>query len=273
MIISHIENKVRIKFFSYTLSVNFNPLERREHRRHRNSRHKKRAVTKINEEDSAIDDDNDEPKTEENEAENEVHLIELHQPLRVREGRGLSFRQPYKLSLSHTQSASRQQRKCLSWYRRKTQKMRRNPSKYKQFCIPLNDHNEKCVKQLVYNTFNDTEDETQEEQHYKTVSIPLNSKLYCATQVVGENKFIGLHHRAELCFQANNQVYIEREFTDIAGLTDKNKNKDTLQFIANHKKLNAEFEDDCDGQTKLVEITEPTEKPRSKVNHKQSKEE
>ena len=41
------------------------------------------------------------------------------------------------------------------------------------------------------------------------------------------------------------KLRIEHKFTDIAGLSDENKNKDILQFIANNKKLSAEFEDDC----------------------------
>ncbi len=222
-------------------------LGRRKHRGHHD--HKKRSIIKTNEEeDSGVDDD---IKTEEKEAENEIRRVKLVHPIRIREGHGLSIRRKYKIDPKHIQFNNREQRKCFLWYRQQTRKIRRNPSKHLTKCIHLNNRNEKCINQLIYNTFNNTE----QEQSPKN-SFIIGSKLYCANDA-GYNRLLGLYDNVEICFYSSNQVYIEHKFTDIASLSDINKNQDTLDFIENKSKLTAEFEDDCHEKTNLVEINEP----------------
>ena len=75
-------------FLLYDLFKNFICLERRGHRRHKS--HHKRAVEKNNEEDDAVAEDNDDTKVKVDEAEKEIQRIELHQPIHIREGHGLS---------------------------------------------------------------------------------------------------------------------------------------------------------------------------------------
>jgi len=217
--------------------------------RHRHFDHKKLSIITTNEEEnSAVD---DYVKNEENEAENEIHRIELAHPVRIREGHGLSIRQRYQIDPSHIRLNNRQEHQCWSWYRRLTRKIRQNPSKHFQSCINLNDHNEKCINQLIYNTFNNTKQEQQTK-----ISFPFGSKLYCKNNM-DYKKLIGLYHHSDICFYPNNQIYIEHKFTDIASLSDTHKNEDILDFIGKHKKLTAEFEDDCHGKTNLVETNEP----------------
>jgi hypothetical protein len=248
-------------FLLYDLFKNFICLERSGHRQGKS--HHKRAVEKNNKEDDAVNDDNDQTKVKVDEAEKEIQRIELHQPLHIREGRGFSLRQTYKLNLTHPQPTSAHHRQCLSWYRKRTQKIRRDSSKHKESCVKINDHNEKCINRLVYNTIDDTEDDIPEQKHYTTVSFPLQSKLYCENQL-GLKKFLGVHYRGLACFQADNQLTIQHKFSDIAGLSDAKKNKDVLQFIENNKKLKAEFDDDCHEQTALAEVAELEEKRQSK---------
>jgi len=224
-------------------------LGRRKHRDHQ-----KHSITKTNEkEDNDIDDD---IKTEENEAENEIRRVKLVHPVRIREGHGISIRRKYKIDPKHIHLNNRQQRQCWSWYRQQTQKIRRNPSKYLTKCIDLHNRNEKCINQLIHNTFNNTEQEHGRQQQSPKNSLIIGSKLYCANNA-GYNKLLGLYDHGEICFSPSNQVYIEYKFTDIAGLSDIHKNQDTIDFIGTKSKLTAEFEDDCHEKTNLVETSEP----------------
>ena len=139
----------------------------------------------------------------------------------------------------------------MSWYHRQIQRIGHNPSKS---CINLIDRQAKCINQLVHNTFHNNK--TDDQERYTTISLPIGSKLYCENHA-GNNKLLGVHQNAKICFQKNNEINIEHKFTDIAGLSDQQKNKDTLNFIENNKKLSAEFGDDCHDEITLVEATEP----------------
>jgi hypothetical protein len=236
MMMNHRENIVRIKF-SLKVEI-FLSLERR--RGPRLDRHK-RAIVKTEEEET------DDTKREEN----ELRRIKLTHPIRIREGRGLSILRRYQIHRNQIRPTNRQQHKCWSWYRQQTRKIHRNPSKYSKSCRSLTDPRENCISQLIYNTFNHTEQDPD-----KKLSFSTGSKLYCEGQN-GLNKLLGQYHHGKLCFDRDDQVYIEYQFTDIADLSNMYKNKDTLEYIANHDKLTAEFEDDCHGKTNLVEITEP----------------
>lgn len=188
----------------------------------------------------------DEEENEQNEAENEIRQIEMSHPIRIREGHGFSFFKQYQISRSHLKPQTRQQRQCLSWYRDQTRKIRPNQSKY---CVHLSDAGENCINQLISNTFNHNE----QDEPIK-LSFPIGSKLFCKNHD-DYNKLLGHYHNAEICFGQNNQIIIEYKFNDIARLSDRNKNKDTLEFIANNQKFTAEFEDDCHGKRNLVEET------------------
>ncbi|CAF2351423.1 unnamed protein product [Rotaria sp. Silwood2] len=222
-----------------------------QHRHHYDR--KKRADDKHEQkEDNPI---NDKKNTKENEAKKESNQIELDQPVRIHEGHGFSIRQTYKIKPNDIRPINRQQRQCLSWYRKQTRKIRHNSSKYQKSCINLYDRSEKCINQLVYNTFNTNETINNQQQEYTKNSFPIGSKLYCENQA-GYNRLIGYYHYKEVCFYADDQITIEHKFTDITGLSDMEKNKETLEFIARSKKLTAEFEDDCHDTTTLVEIAE-----------------
>jgi hypothetical protein len=225
-------------------------LGRQKHRSNRRrADHKKHSIAKTDEEeDDAADNDINNKR---NEGENEIRRIELAHPVRVREGHGFSIRQRHKIDPNHIRPNNRQQRQCWSWYRRITQKLRRNPEKYLKACIHPKYRHELCINQLIYNTFNNTE----EKQQHPKIFFPIGSKLYCENDIHSK-KFLGLYDHDEICFYPNNQVYIEQEFTDIASLSDMQKNQDTLDFIANHQKLNAEFKDDCHEKTNLVETND-----------------
>jgi len=218
-----------------------------EQRGHRRDRTKRVAVKTTGEENKVVNEDDDDTVIEDDQAEQEARRIELHQPVRIREGHGLFIRQTYHFNLTRSRLTDRHQHRCLSWYRKQTRKIRRNPSKHKKTCIRLNDHNEKCINQLVHNT--ETDKHSQQAVH----SLAMGSKLYCEDQA-GSNKFIGLSRHREICFHPDNQIDIEQKFTDIAGLSNMHKNHDILQFIANHKKYTAEFEHDCHGKATLVEV-------------------
>ncbi|CAM4918191.1 unnamed protein product [Rotaria socialis] len=234
------------------------PHKQRKHRRrpghgrHNHSDRKKRIADNNNkDEDSVVNKSSVVDK-----ARNEKNTIELDQPIHIREGHGFTMHQTYKLHPSHVQPNDRQQRACWTWYRRQTQKLRRNPSKHKRTCIHQNDHNEHCINQLVYNTLNvnSTNQHYQPEQNAK-LTFSKGSKLYCDSQV-GSNKLLGHHRHSEICFQADDRLSIEHKFTDITGLSDMHKNKDVLAFIAKNEKLTAEFNNDCHDDTTLSEIAE-----------------
>ncbi|CAF3557538.1 unnamed protein product [Rotaria sordida] len=233
------------------------------HHRHQHRHHydrKKRAVDiDDQEEDDTI---NHNKNTKENEAKKETTRIELNQPIRIREGHGFLMRQTYKINPSNIRPTNRQHRQCWSWYRKQTRKIRYNPSKHTKSCINLNDHLEKCINQLVHNRLNTNEIDNYQEQQNMKNSFSIGSKLYCENQA-GYNKLIGYYHYSEVCFSTDNEINIERKFIDITGLSDMKKNRDTLEFIAQNKKLTAEFEDDCHDTITLAEIDE-LEKRKSK---------
>jgi len=193
------------------------------------------------------------------EAQNEITRVDLEEPIHIHEGHGFLIRQTHKINATAIRPVNQQDRQCWSWYRKQTRKIRHNPSKHRKICIRSNDHREKCVNQLISNAFGTTEPRNQQEQ-YTAITLPLASKLYCDNPT-GYHKLIGLHFRAEICFQTDNHVSFESRFSDISGLSDLHKRKPTLQYLGNSKKLSAEFEDDCHDKTTLVEITEPKKKP------------
>ncbi|CAF0831940.1 unnamed protein product [Rotaria sp. Silwood1] len=222
-----------------------------QHRHHHD--YKKRAADKDDQEED--NDVKDNKNSKENEAKKETTRIELDKPIHIREGHGFSIRQTYKINPSIIRPTNREQRQCWSWYRKQTRKIRHNSSKYQKSCTNLHDHREKCINQLVYNTFNTNETNSDEQQQNTKNFFPIGSKLYCENQA-GYNRLIGYFRRTEVCFHADDQINIEHKFMDITGLSDLRKNKETLEFIAQSKKLTAEFEDDCHDTTTLVEIAE-----------------
>ena len=102
---------------------------------------------------------------------------------------------------------------------------------------------------------NTTFDAGNERDRRARATLPIGSKLFCENRR-GQLRVIGQHRRSEVCFQAASQVYIEHLYTDIASIADAHKNQRTLEFIDGRKKLAAEFDDDCKGETNLVEKDE-----------------
>lgn len=213
-----------------------------ERRRH----HKKHSISETDKEyEKDID---DHVNNEEKEALNELRRIELPHPVHIREGEGLSVHRKYTIDFKYIQSSTYKHRECSIWYRKLTKDIRENPRKNPEYCINLNDRREKCLNQLIYNTFNNTEEQVSSPK----ISFIPGSKLYCENKN-GLNKFLGHYTRGILCFYPNDQIHIDYEFTDIAGISDINKNQDALEFIENNSKLNGEFGDDCHEETNLVE--------------------
>lgn len=245
MIICHIEKEVKKKGFKFFYIINiffFFILERRTHRGgHR------RTKSSTSEDESDVD---ERLQDEETEAEKEARRIELAHPVQIREGYGLSVRRKYTIDPKHIQTNHREQRRCWSWYQKLTQKVHKNSKKYPKYCINLNYPREKCLNQLIYNRFNNSEQE-----QLKKVSFNYGSRLYCEN-TLGHKKLLGHYNYGEICFYPNNQVYIDHEFTDIASLSDMKKNHDALEFIAKHSKLSAEFGDDCHEEMNFVEDNE-----------------
>ena len=190
---------------------------------------------------------------EKNDDENKIHRFEITQPIQIRQGHGLAIRQTYDVNLTNTRPKDRQKRECWTWYRAHTKQIRQNPKKYKKSCIHLNNHREKCLKQLIYKQINEVQ------QTYTKLPVTVGSKLYCE-DLNNLNKLLGYHRRSEICFQTKNQIYIEHKFTDFVSLSDRNKNTDILEFIANNTKLTSEFESDCNDKITLVETMKSFEK-------------
>ncbi len=189
-------------------------------------------------------DEEDEP--EPSEAEKETRRMEISQPVRIREGHGLSFFKQHQINRNYLRPQNREQRRCFSWFRDQIRKVGRKRSKS---CVSLNFARENCIEQLIANTFNDTE-QTETMKPF----FPVGSKLFCKTPD-DHSKLLGFYHQGELCFGENDRIYLEYKFSDIARLSDPHQSKDALEFIGNNEKLTAEFEDDCHGKTNLVEET------------------
>lgn len=214
-------------------------------------RHRKRTPSGRKRESNVVVDQEHDDDVQE-----EVNRIEVGQPIRVREGHGLVIRQIYRLNPNNIRPDSRAERQCWSWYRHQARKIRSSPSKSEASCIPLNDHREQCIEQLAHVSKNSTEPQGLASWH----SLSIGSKLFCANQQ-GESQMIGQYNRGKICFQKDNQVTVDHQFTDIPHLSDMHKNSGTLNFISKNAKFQAEFENDCLNETSLVEKTEPV-KPR-----------
>ena len=213
------------------------PVRRRGHR----SKHHKRSIDKDEDDD---DDDDDDQKIEQDETKNEVQRIALDESIQVLEGEGLSFIRKYQLDRNQIRPKTKYQRRCWSWYRHQVRRLRKNSSKKSISCFRLNQRTESCINELF----------SYQKQHLPETSFTIGSKLYCKNEQ-GYNKFLGEYQRGKICFDQHDIITFERKFTDITRLSDKNQNRDTLEFIEKDKKLFAEFEDDCHGQTHLVEET------------------
>ncbi|UJR27799.1 hypothetical protein I4U23_009069 [Adineta vaga] len=225
----------------------------------------KRAHHDASEEDENIDDEN--ALVEENIAEKEIRRSELHQTVRIREGRGLSILQTYTLNMTRILQTHDERDRCVSWYRKQTRKIRRNPAKHIKFCRELNDHLEDCVKNLVFSDI-----EKEHHSHNTIVSLAIGSKLYCEDQT-GANKLLGIHRQGVLCLQAENQMVIEQKFSDIAGLSDIEKNQNVLDFIDENSKFRAEFGHDCHDTKELVEVDIDDKEYQVKVKQLKTKRE
>ena len=176
--------------------------------------------------------------------EGEMSRVVLSEPIRIREGRGLSFFKYYQIKPNQI---GPEQRRCWSWYRDRTRKIRRNPLKTSQICISLTARREQCLAELLPHSFNDIEPLKQ--------SFLTGSKLFCKTEA-NDEKFLGHYNKGKICFERDDQISIEYRFHDNARLSDEYKNQDTLDFVDRHKKFRAEFEDDCLGKRNLVEDNE-----------------
>ncbi|CAF1122562.1 unnamed protein product [Adineta ricciae] len=215
----------------------------KRHKRHRQSKNKKR----VDDDSSKVDEVHKEVNHEEKIAEKEIRRSELHQVVHIREGEGLSIVQNYAVNVTSLRQNLDEDDRCLSWYRKQMRKMRHNP-KFTKLCRKVNDHIEHCLSKLL---FRDTE--IEHHSHNTIVSLAIGSKLYCEDQA-GTYKFLGVHRQGSVCLHANHALTIEQKFSDIAGLSNVDKNEDILAFIKGNPKYQAELEHDCyDGKT-LVEI-------------------
>lgn len=231
------ERKSSRNSFSFSKIIVRAILERSKHQvRDRSSNKIKRSFLKSEQEknDSSVRRDN----------EREIHRIELSEPIRIREGRGLSFFKYYQIKPDQIRPETSDQRRCWSWYRDRTRKLRRNASKSSTVCMSLNTRREGCLNQLIPNSINQIK--------HKSLT---DSKLFCKTES-NQEKFLGQYKNGKICFDQDNRVSIEYKFHDIAHLSDQYKNEETLAFLDQHKKLRAEFEDDCFGKRNLVENDE-----------------
>ncbi|CAF1077847.1 unnamed protein product [Adineta steineri] len=247
------------------------PHKRHRHRgSHRHNHHRfdrqKRASINNNTKESDIMEDDD-VETKQNKAEKETHRMELHQPVQIREGRGFTIRQTYTLNVTEISKTNRVSQKCLSWYRKKTRKVRHNSSKQSKSCTKLTDHVETCINQLVY-----SDTETNNHPQHTIVSFAKGSKLYCQDRS-GHAKLLGSVRFGNVCFRTNEQILIEQSFTDIVGLSHMNKNEDVLKFITDNKKFAAEFKHDCHDKSTLVEFVAQDKEFQHKTHTKQIKKE
>ncbi|CAF3697041.1 unnamed protein product [Rotaria sp. Silwood1] len=186
--------------------------------------------------------------------EKEIRLLEISEPIQIHEGHGLVFNQIYELNLTNFRPTTNQQRDCWSWYRTHTKKLCNHPRNFMKTCISLNHQREKCIEKLFYKKIND-----EQQESYLKNSITIGSKLYCEDGNK-QNKFLGYHQQSQICFLSHTQISIQHKFTDFVSLSDKNKNKNVLQFISNDTKLTNEFEHDCHDKVTLAEIKKSLEK-------------
>ncbi|CAF1370150.1 unnamed protein product [Adineta steineri] len=181
--------------------------------------------------------------------------IELTEPIKISQGHGVSVFQSYELDLTDYKPTTRQHRRAWSWYRTQTRKMCSQPLKYTKNCIRINRHNKKYVEHLLNQTTSNNDDDDEQQSTYK---ITKGSKLYCENNRE-QTKLIGFYNDSKICFEKNNQLYIKHDFTDYVSLSDRKKNMDILQFIANNTKLTDEFEHDCDDKITLADIQKSSE--------------
>ena len=191
----------------------------------------------------------EEPEVTEN-----ITQIDLNEPIVVRKGRGLSIIQRYALNLTNVRPKDREQRQCWSWYREQTKKICRNPQKYPELCIELDDEREKCVEELV---FEESLADVQESS-YASISFNKQSKLYCDNNKQVK-KLLGYYRRSVLCFQKNHQISVEHKFSDLVHLSDRHQNRDVLKFIANNTELTQDFQKDCRDKQTLADLSKSVE--------------
>lgn len=182
-----------------------------------------------------------------------ARLIELSEPLQVREGQGLVYHEFYDLNLTDFRPSSRLYRECWSWYRTRTRALCNHPGRFGKACISLTNAREKCIAQLFHKTINDNEREA-----YSTNILTVGSRLFCEDSK-NPLKLLGYYHGSEICFQSHSQIYIQHKFTDFVSLSDKKKNRPVLEFILNSTKLTNEFESDCGDKETLNEIKKSLE--------------
>lgn len=198
-------------------------------RKQNRQRHGKRSIDEESEDD-------------ETDAKNEIQRVALDEPVHIREGEGLSFVRKFHLNRSNIRTKTTYQRRCWSWFRNQVRRLRKKSSKRSTSCFRLNHRVENCINELLNN----------QQEHLFETPFPAGSKLYCKTEH-DHKKFLGEYQRGQICLDQNDGITLEHKFTDITRLSDKNQNRDTLEFIKKNKKLFAEFGDDCNGETNFVE--------------------
>ncbi|CAF0889540.1 unnamed protein product, partial [Didymodactylos carnosus] len=194
----------------------------------------------------------------------EKNYRDVHSPVEVIEGRGLQIHTTVSLANIDHRPENIKQRKCWHWYKKNLSKARTYST---DKCIELNDHTEDCINQLIYKTDSSTNDKTTGEEESivnkmkkpKTALISKGSKLYCENRS-GNNKLVGIHRRSRVCFIGKQELRIEHDFEDTASLSDSRKNKKVLKYLAENELYNAEFGDDCEDKTTLVEIRDRAKK-------------
>ncbi|CAF1027099.1 unnamed protein product [Rotaria magnacalcarata] len=181
-------------------------------------------------------------------------LLNINEPIVIREGHGLAFHDVYDLNLTDFRPTSGKQRECWSWYRSHTKELCSHPRKFDKTCISLTAEREKCIQHLFHKKISE---EVQEA--YTPNVLTVGSKLYCQ-DTKKQPKLLGYHRRSEICFRSHTQIFIQHKFTDFVSLSDKNNNQDVLEFMSNSTKLTSEFESDCDDKTTLADVKKSLEK-------------
>ncbi|CAF4194913.1 unnamed protein product, partial [Rotaria magnacalcarata] len=64
-------------------------------------------------------------------------LLNINEPIVIREGHGLAFHDVYDLNLTDFRPTSGKQRECWSWYRSHTKELCSHPRKFDKTCISL----------------------------------------------------------------------------------------------------------------------------------------
>lgn len=186
--------------------------------------------------------------------------IQVDEPVQVRQGHGLTVRQVYELNLTDFRATNSQQRTCWSWYRQHTKDILTHPNKLQKSCVPFNRKQDKCLRTLFYK-------KPEEDNQHETVSS--GSKLFCEDNRE-QTKLLGYLRRSDICFISHYQIHLEHHFTDFLSLTDRKKNQDVLQFIANNTKLTDEFETDCRDRNTLDQIKKLAEEKAKAKEEKQA---